>query len=142
MYKLESVPENETHKILRDLEIQIDQLLSARRPDQVIINKTKKRKFTVKGFFCHYGGPQSEKKRKQKDRQRLGPSQRTKKAVGHEDYGDARCNLRRTVPKGWGNGQEELETRGNIDTIHITALLRSVRIIIIIIISCWQHGYL
>ena len=34
----ESVIENETNKILKDFEIQTDHLISARRPDLVIVN--------------------------------------------------------------------------------------------------------
>ena len=40
----ESVLENVTHKILWDFEIQTDHLISARRPNLVIINKKKKKK--------------------------------------------------------------------------------------------------
>ena len=39
MHNLESVLENETHKILWDYKIQTDHLISARRPDLVIVNK-------------------------------------------------------------------------------------------------------
>ena len=39
MHNLESVLENEMHKLLRDFEIQTDHLISARRPDLVIVNK-------------------------------------------------------------------------------------------------------
>ena len=39
MHKLESVLENEMHKILWNFEIEIDLLISTRRPDLVIINK-------------------------------------------------------------------------------------------------------
>ena len=39
MYNLESVLENEMHKLFRDFEIQTDHLFSARWPDLVIINK-------------------------------------------------------------------------------------------------------
>ena len=35
----ESVLENETHKLLWDFEIQTDHLISARRPDLMVINK-------------------------------------------------------------------------------------------------------
>ena len=31
--------ENESHKVLRDFEIQTDHLISARRPDLVVVNK-------------------------------------------------------------------------------------------------------
>ena len=43
MHKLESVLE--THKILWDFKIQIDHLILARRPNQVVINK--KREFAT-----------------------------------------------------------------------------------------------
>ena len=38
----ESVLENETHKVLWDFEIQTDHLISARRPDLVIVKHEKK----------------------------------------------------------------------------------------------------
>ena len=39
-YKIvESVTENETHKILRDFEIQTDHQIPARRPNLMLINK-------------------------------------------------------------------------------------------------------
>ena len=41
MYNTKSILENETHKLLWDFEIQIDHLISARRPDLVIVNKKK-----------------------------------------------------------------------------------------------------
>ena len=41
-HKPESVLENETHKILWDFEIQTDHLITARRPDLVLINKKKR----------------------------------------------------------------------------------------------------
>ena len=44
MHKPESVLENETHKVLRNFEIQTDDLISARRPDLVILKKKKERK--------------------------------------------------------------------------------------------------
>ena len=39
-----SVLENDTHKLLWDFDIQTDHLISARKPDLVIINKKKKKK--------------------------------------------------------------------------------------------------
>ena len=41
MHNPESIIENETHKILWDFEIQTDHLISARRPDLVIVNTKK-----------------------------------------------------------------------------------------------------
>ena len=43
MYNSESVLENEKHKILWNFNIQIDHLISAKRPDLVIVNNNKKR---------------------------------------------------------------------------------------------------
>ena len=44
MHNPESILENETHKILWDFEIQTDNLMLARRPDLVIVNKKEKKK--------------------------------------------------------------------------------------------------
>ena len=44
MHNPESVLENETHKILYDFEIQTDYLISARRPNLMIVNKKRKKK--------------------------------------------------------------------------------------------------
>ena len=38
MHNAESVPENETHKLLWDFEIQTDLLISARQSDLMIVN--------------------------------------------------------------------------------------------------------
>ena len=42
MHNTEPILENHTHKILLDFEIQTDHLFSARRLDQVIVNKIKR----------------------------------------------------------------------------------------------------
>ena len=44
MHNLDSVKEKETLKLFWDFEIQTDHLISARRPDLLIINKQKKKK--------------------------------------------------------------------------------------------------
>ena len=44
MHDPASVLENDTHKFLWDFDIQIDHLISARRPDLIIINKKTKQK--------------------------------------------------------------------------------------------------
>ena len=41
MHNLESVLESEMHNILMDFEIQTDHLISARRPDLMVVNKKK-----------------------------------------------------------------------------------------------------
>ena len=42
MHNPEFIPENETHKLLCDFEIQTDHLISAGRPDLIWINKKEK----------------------------------------------------------------------------------------------------
>ena len=54
----ESVPENETHKLLWDFETQTDQQISTRQPDLIIINNKKKKNLQNCGLWCP-GGPQS-----------------------------------------------------------------------------------
>ena len=44
MHNPAPVLENDTHKLLWDFNIQTDQLILARRPDHIIINKKKKRR--------------------------------------------------------------------------------------------------
>ena len=44
MHNPAPVQENDTHKLLWDFGIHTDHLISARRPDLIIINKKKKRK--------------------------------------------------------------------------------------------------
>ena len=45
MYKPESDLEYNTHKLLWDFDMRTDHLISARRPDPILINKKKKRDF-------------------------------------------------------------------------------------------------
>ena len=45
MHNPAPILENDMHKLLRDFDIQTYHLISARRPDLIIINKKKRRKF-------------------------------------------------------------------------------------------------
>ena len=47
-----SVPENDTHKLLWDFDIQIDHLILARRSDLIVINKKKKKEKKRKTRTC------------------------------------------------------------------------------------------
>ena len=44
MHNPAPILENDTHKLLWDFDIHTDHLISARRPDLIIINKKKKKK--------------------------------------------------------------------------------------------------
>ena len=68
MHNPAPVLENDTHKLLWDFDIQTDHLISARRPDLMIINK-KKKKENLKNarLFCP-GRPQNKTERMWKER--------------------------------------------------------------------------
>ena len=50
MHNLAPVLKNDTHKLLWDFDIHTDHLISARRPDLIIINKKKKRTCKIVDF--------------------------------------------------------------------------------------------
>ena len=50
MHNPTPVPENDSHKLLKDFNIQTDHLISARRPDLKIINTKKKRICKIVNF--------------------------------------------------------------------------------------------
>ena len=52
MHDAEYVLENDTHKLLWDLEIEMDHPIIARRPDQVIIPHPRKKKRTCRKVLC------------------------------------------------------------------------------------------
>ena len=50
MHNPTSILDNDTHKLLWDFDIQMDHLISARRPDLIIINNKKKRTCRIVDF--------------------------------------------------------------------------------------------
>ena len=84
----ESVLENETHTFLVDFKIQTDHLISARRPDRVIVNNNKKKKKEKKENLPN-SGPQSKIKRSKKKKKR---KKRKEKSKAHEGDNDTNCN--------------------------------------------------
>ena len=72
MHNSESVIENETHKFPRDFEIQTDHLISARRPDLMIVNKKKVGKENLPNSrLCYSGWPLGKTGRNRKERSYL-----------------------------------------------------------------------
>ena len=59
MHNPAPVRENDSHKLQWDFNIQTDQLIPARRPDLIIINK-KKEENLQKCRLCCPGGPQNK----------------------------------------------------------------------------------
>ena len=63
MHNPAPVLETDTHKLLWDFDIQMDHLISARRPDLIIINKKKKKKNLQDCRLCCPGRPQNKTER-------------------------------------------------------------------------------
>ena len=119
-----------THKLQWDFEIQTDPLISARRPDLIIINK-KKKKIICK--IVNFAIPADhriklkdfEKKDNYLDLARVLKKLRNMKltivplVIGA--FGP--------ITKGLLKGLEDLEADGRVETIQITAFLRTARIL-------------
>ena len=92
MHKRESILENETHKIVWDFEILTENLISARRPDLVTMNKKKnKRSWHIVDFDVQADHIE-KKQRKWKEIWLLWHCLGTKKAVEYDSDGSANCN--------------------------------------------------
>ena len=66
MYNPASVLKNDTHKLLWDFDIQTDNLISARRPEVININKKKKRTCKIVDFAVPVDHKKKLKKVKRK----------------------------------------------------------------------------
>ena len=132
IHNSESVLENEMHKLLWDFEIQTDPLISARRPDLLIVKRKKRKK---------------KKKRTCRTVDLAIATDQLKEFEKRDKYLDLAWELKqkiynmklmvililigalRTIPKGLVKELEDLEIRGQVETIQTTALLRSARIL-------------
>ena len=130
--------ENKTHKLLWDFDIHTDHLISARRPDLMIINKKKKKKKKRKEKktckFVDFAVPadhriklkECEKKDKYLNfarelKRKLWNMQMIMIPIVIGAFG--------TVTKGLLKGLEDLEVGGRMATIQTTILLRTARIL-------------
>ena len=125
MHNPAPVQENDTHKLLWDSDIQTDHLISARRPDLIIINKKKKRKKICKIVDHRIKLKECEKKDKYLDLARelkkLWNMKVTIIIIVIGAFG--------TVTKGLLKGLEDFEIVGRVETIKTTALLKTARIL-------------
>ena len=133
MHNPAPVLENDTHKLLWDFDIETDHLISARRPDLIIIDKKKKKERKKK--ICKivdFAVPadhriklkEGEKRDKYLDLARelkiLWNMKVTIIPIVIGAFG--------TVTKGLLKGLEDLEFGGRVETIQTTALLKTARI--------------
>ena len=127
MHNTAPVLENYTHKLLWDFDIQTDHLISARRPDLIIINKKKKKKICKTVDFAVPADHRIKLKECEKyldlprELKKLWNMQVTIIPILIGAFG--------TVTKWLLKGLEELEVGGRVETIQTTALLRMSRIL-------------
>ena len=128
MHNPAPVWENNTHKLQWDFDIHTDHLISARRPDLIIINK-KKRTCKI-GDFAVPADHRIKLKECEKKDKYFDLARELKKL----------CNMQvtiipivigafGTVTKGLLKGLEDLEVGGRVETIQTTTLLRTARIL-------------
>ena len=128
MHKQASVLENDTHKLLWDFNIQTDPLIPARRPDLIIINKKKRICKTV-DFAVSVGHRINLKECEKKDKY-LDLARELKKLWNVKvTIVPIVIGAFGTITKGLLKGQEDLEVGGRVETIQMTALLRTARIL-------------
>ena len=123
MHNPASVLENDTHKLLWDFDIQTDQLISARRPDLIIINNKKKKKICKIFDFAVPADHRIKLKEceKKDELKKLWNMKVTIIPIVIGAFG--------TVTKGLLKGLEDLEVSGRVETIQTIALLRTARIL-------------
>ena len=128
MHNPAPVLENNTHKLLLDVDIHMDHLISARRPDLIIINK-KKRTCKIVDLAVPADHRIKQKECEKKDKyldlarelKKLWNMQVTIIPIVIGAFG--------TVTKGLLKRIEDLEVGGRVETIQATALLRIARIL-------------
>ena len=126
MHNPEPVLENETHKFLWDFEIQTDILISARRPDLIIINKKEKKNRTCRIVdFAVPADPWVKLKECEKKDKCFNLTRDFKKLWNMKIVIGALGTVTKVLVK----RQEDLEITRRVETVQTTALLRSARIL-------------
>ena len=122
MHNPAPVLENDTHKLLWDFDIHMDHLISARRLDLLIIKK-KKREFAKLSTLL------SQLTIEKKDKY-LGLARELKNLWNMKvTIVPIVIGAFGTITKRLLNGLEDLEVGGRVETIQMTALLRTARIL-------------
>ena len=108
MHNPESDPKKETHKLLRSFEIQVDHLISARRPDLIIINN-EKRTCKIVDFVVPANHRVKLKESEKKDKYLDLAKELKKKQNMKMTVIPILISALSTVPKGLVKGLENLE---------------------------------
>ena len=128
MHNQAPVLENDTHKLLWNFDIDANHLISARRPDLIIINKKKENLQIVDFAFPtdhRIKVKECEKKTKfldlARELKKLWNMKVTIVSIVIGAFG--------TITKGLLKSLEDLEVGGRVETIQMTALLKTARIL-------------
>ena len=135
MHNPEHVLENNTHKLLWDFDIYKDHLISARRPDLIIINKKKRTCIIVD--FAVPADHRIKLKECEKNDKYLDLARELKKLWNMQvTVIPIVIGAFGTVTKGLLKGLEDLEVGGRVETIPTTTLLRTARILRRVLETC------
>ena len=130
MHRPALVLENDTHKLLCDFNIETHHLISARRPDLIIINKKKKKKICKIVDFAVPGDHRIKLKECEKRDKYLDLARELKKQWNMKvTIVPIVIGAFRTVTKGLLKSLEDLEVGGRVETIQTTELLKTARIL-------------
>ena len=130
MHNTEPVLENDTHKLLWDFDIQTDHLISARRPDLIIIKKEKKKRICKTVDFAVPADHRIKLNECEKRDKYFDLARELKKTMEHEGDNYANCDwCLWHGNKGLLKGLEDLEVGGRMETIQTTALLKTATIL-------------
>ena len=129
MHNPAPVLENNAHKLLWDFYIHTDHLISARRPDIIIIIKKRKRTCKIIDFAVPADHIIKLKECEKKDKY-LDLARELKKLWNMQvTIIPIVISAFVTVTKGLLKGLEDLEVGGRVETIQTTTLLRTTRIL-------------
>ena len=129
MHNPTPVLEKGTHKLFRDLDVQTDHLISARRPDLIIINNNKKRICKIVYFAVPADHRIKLKECEKKDKY-LDLARELNKLWNMEvKIIPIVIDAFGTETKGLLRGLAHLEVGGRVEIIQTTALLRTARIL-------------
>ena len=130
MQNLAPVLENDTHELLWDFNIQTYHLILPRRPDLIIINKKKKKRICKIVNFAVPADHRINLKEYEKKDKYLDLARELKKLWNMKVMiVPIVIGAFEAITKGLLKGLEDLEVGGQVETIQMTALLRTARIL-------------
>ena len=131
-----AVLENEAHKLLWDFDIQTDHLISARRPDLIIIKNKKERTTRIVDFAVPADRRVKLKESKTKYKYLDFTRELNKLWNMKETIVSIVISGLATVTKGLIQGVDDLKIRRRVETIKTTALFWSARIMKRVLETC------